>query len=39
MGDREFRREYMCEFQATEAQMFDSDLVRAAMVQEEAWEL
>ena len=39
MGDAWFRREYMCEFLATDTQMFDSDLVRAALVDGEGWNL
>ena len=39
MGEAWFRQEYMCEFQATDAQMFDSDLVNAAVDEEGEWEL
>ena len=39
MGDSWFRQEYMCEFMAKEGQMFDSDLVRAALDEEEPWKL
>ena len=31
LGDAWFRQEYLCEFTATESQMFDTDLVRAAV--------
>jgi hypothetical protein len=31
LGDAWFRQEYLCEFTATESQMFDADLVRAAV--------
>jgi hypothetical protein len=37
MGDAWFRQEYMCEFGATEAQMFDADLVSRALDDGEVW--
>ena len=40
LGDAWFRQEYLCEFTATEAQMFDMDLVRTAVDDEGApWSL
>ncbi len=39
MGDPWFRQEYMCEFLATESQMFDTDLVSASLDREEPWSL
>jgi hypothetical protein len=40
LGDAWFRHEYLCEFTATEAQMFDTDLVRTAVEEEGApWTL
>jgi hypothetical protein len=40
LGDAWFRQEYLCEFTATEAQMFDTDLVRTAVEDEGApWSL
>ena len=39
MGEAWFRQEYLCEFQATDAQMFDSDLVNAAVDEEGEWAL
>ena len=39
MGEAWFRQEYMCEFGMTDAQMFDSDLVRAALSDGEVWDL
>ena len=40
MGDAWFRQEYMCEFLATESQMFESELVRDALRDdEEGWTL
>ena len=39
MGDAWFRQEYLCEFLATESQMFDSDLVNAAVDEEGEWAL
>ncbi len=39
MGEAWFRQEYLCEFQATDAQMFDSDLVTAAVDEDGEWEL
>jgi len=39
MGDAWFRREYMCEFLAGETQMFDSELVLAALDDGEIWRL
>ena len=32
MGDAWFRQEYLCEFVATESQMFDPDLVKSAIM-------
>ena len=39
LGDAWFRQEYLCEFVATDAQMFDTDLVRMALEEEEPWRL
>ena len=39
MDEAWFRQEYMCEFGMTDAQMFDSDLVRSALNDGEIWEL
>jgi hypothetical protein len=36
MGDAWFRQEYLCEFLATESQMFDTELVRSALREDEA---
>jgi hypothetical protein len=36
MGDAWFRQEYLCEFLATESQMFDSELVKSALREDEA---
>jgi hypothetical protein len=34
MAEAWFRQEYLCEFQATDSLMFDSDLVTAAVDEE-----
>jgi hypothetical protein len=39
LGDAWFRQEYLCEFTATESQMFDTDLVRGALDDGEPWAL
>jgi hypothetical protein len=39
MGEAWFRQEYLCEFQATDSQMFDSDLVTAAVDEDGEWVL
>jgi hypothetical protein len=39
IGEPWFRQEYLCEFVATELQMFDSDLVSAALEEFEGWNL
>ena len=39
LGDAWFRQEYLCEFLATESQMFDPDLITAALVQGDTWKL
>jgi hypothetical protein len=39
MGDAWFRQEYLCEFVATDSQMFDHDLVSASLDHEEPWSL
>ncbi len=39
MGDAWFRQEYLCEFVATESQMFDPDLVKSAINEADVWSL
>jgi hypothetical protein len=39
MGESWFRQEYLCEFVATESQMFDSDSVERALEDFEGWNL
>ena len=39
LGDAWFRQEYLCEFVATKAQMFDPDLVNAAINESDVWSL
>jgi hypothetical protein len=39
LGDPWFRQEYLCEFVATDLQMFDSDLVSEALEEGEPWRL